>query len=254
MAHEYVLEARNITKRFGGLTALNKVNLALRPGEILGLVGDNGAGKSTLMKIISGAYHQDVGEVFFNGHLVHFSNPLDSRAIGIEMVYQDLALCKNLDVTSNLFLAREVRRPFFGGLVQILDDRIMEEQAAQILTQLQIEVPNVKTLAGKLSGGQRQAVAIARAMSFVPKVIILDEPTSSLAVKEVSKVLSLAIHLKNRGISIIIISHRMEDIFTVSDRIMILHAGKLVGKFQTRNTTPDEVVRYMFFAGKQTIV
>lgn len=246
MVNEFVLEVKKIAKHFGGVLALNGVDFKLRHGEILGLVGDNGAGKSTLMKIISGVYRQDEGEIIFDGCSVHFSSPLDSRKVGIEMVYQDLALCKNLDVTSNLFLAHEVRKQLLGGLIQILDKHTMEQQARQILTRLQIEVPNVKTLAEKLSGGQRQAVAIARSTSFNPKVIILDEPTAALAVKEVSKVLDLILDLKKKGISIIIISQRIEDIFAVSDYIMVLRTGKLVGKFQTLATTPDEIVRYMF--------
>lgn len=246
MVSKYVLEARKVTKRFGGLMALNSVDLELRPGEILGVVGDNGAGKSTLMKIINGTIRQDEGEILFDGHPARFTSPVDSRKVGVEMVYQDLALCKNLDVTSNIFLGREIHRSILGGFFRVLDFQAMENNARLILSRLRIEVPNVRMLAGKLSGGQRQAVAIARSTSFQPKVIILDEPTAALAVKEVSKVLSLAVDLKKRGISVILISHRMEDIFTVSDRIIVLRAGKLVRTFQTRNTTPHEVVRHMF--------
>jgi ABC-type sugar transport system ATPase subunit len=246
MQGQNILEMRNIHKHFGGIKALNGVDLELRYQEILGLVGDNAAGKSTLMKIITGAYKPDEGDILFDGEHVHFHDPLVSRRVGIEMVYQDLALCRNLDVTSNLFLAREKTRSLFGGFVRVLNKGRMHREAAEILENLKIDVPSVRTKTGNLSGGQQQAVAIGRSTSFHPKLIILDEPTAALALKEVAKCLKLVEELRDQGISVILISHRLEDIFEIADRIMVLKNGERVGVWDASSLTPDEVVRYMF--------
>jgi ABC-type sugar transport system ATPase subunit len=222
-----VVEMRNIKKSFGAVQALRGVDLTLHHNEVLGLVGDNAAGKSTLMKVLSGAYIPDEGEIFIEGKKVHFSNPLDARRIGIEMVYQDLALANNLDITANVFLGREAVSTQIGPL-GVMDSHHMEQAAAQLLGRLKIDIPSVRLLVERLSGGQRQAVAIARATAFNSKVIIMDEPTAALSVAAISKVLDLVRELKAQGASIIIISHRLEDIYSVCDRMMVMRQGRKV--------------------------
>lgn len=222
-----VVEMRNIKKSFGAVQALRGVDLTLHHNEVLGLVGDNAAGKSTLMKVLSGAYIPDEGEIFIEGKKVHFNNPLDARRIGIEMVYQDLALANNLDITANVFLGREAVSTQIGPF-GIMDSHRMEQSAAQLLSRLKIDIPSVRLLVERLSGGQRQAVAIARATAFNSKVIIMDEPTAALSVAAISKVLDLVRELKAQGASIIIISHRLEDIYSVCDRMMIMRQGRKV--------------------------
>jgi ABC-type sugar transport system ATPase subunit len=242
MENNFVLEMKNIHKSFGGLHALEDVNLELGMSEILGLVGDNAAGKSTLMKILTGAYHADKGKILFGGKEVHITNPIISKRLGIEMVYQDFELCPNLDVPSNIFLGREV----MGKFMRPLKNRQMEKRAVEILHRLKIDIKNPRLKVSRLSGGQQQAVAIGKAVSFNPKVVIMDEPTASLAVKEIEKVLGLILRLKEHGISIIIISHRLDDIFTVSDRIFILKHGQRVDVKAAAETDKDEIVRLMF--------
>jgi simple sugar transport system ATP-binding protein len=242
MANKNILEMKNIQKSFGGLHALEDVSLELRHNEILGLVGDNAAGKSTLMKILTGAYHADEGRILFEGKEAHITAPIISKRLGIEMVYQDFELCPNLDVPSNIFLGREI----MGNLLRPLQNRKMEKEAVEILRKLKIDIKNPRIKVSRLSGGQQQAVAIGKAVSFHPKVVIMDEPTASLAVREIEKVLELIVRLKEHGISIIIISHRLDDIFAVSDRIFILKHGRRVGVKETSETDKDEVVRLMF--------
>lgn len=222
-----VVEMRNIRKSFGAVQALRGVDLTLHHNEVLGLVGDNAAGKSTLMKVLSGAYIPDEGEIFIEGKKVHFSNPLDARRIGIEMVYQDLALANNLDITANVFLGREAVSTQIGPF-GVMDSHRMEQEASRLLGRLKIDIPSVRLLVERLSGGQRQAVAIARATAFNSKVIIMDEPTAALSVAAISKVLDLVRELKAQGASIIIISHRLEDIYSVCDRMMIMRQGRKV--------------------------
>jgi ABC-type sugar transport system ATPase subunit len=193
----------------------------------LGLVGDNAAGKSTLMRVLSGAYIPEEGEIYIEGNKVHLNNPLDARRLGIEMVYQDLALANNLDVTSNVFLGRESVSTRIGPL-GVMNSRKMEQEAKRLLDRLKIDIPSVRLLVERLSGGQRQAVAIARAMAFNSKVIIMDEPTAALSVAAISKVLDLVKELKAQGASVIIISHRLEDIYHVSDRLMVMRTGRKV--------------------------
>jgi ABC-type sugar transport system ATPase subunit len=231
LKNEYILEMKNIHKAFGGLKALIDVTLRLKHGEIIGLVGDNAAGKSTLMKIISGAYHADSGSIFFDGEEVHIANPRVSRQLGIEMVYQDLELCQNLDVPANLYLGREV---YSETLFKFLKKRIMENDAIKILRRLKIDIRNPRVKVNKLSGGQQQAVAIGRAVSFNPKIVLMDEPTANLAVVEIEKVLDLTMRLKEHDISIIFVSHRLDDVFRVSDRICVLKHNK------------EEIVKAMF--------
>lgn len=235
-----------ISKHFGGLQALRDVNFEVRRGEVLGLVGDNGAGKSTLMKILTGAYHPDEGSIHFNGTPVQLQRPQDSRHLGIEMIYQNLALCPNRNVTANIFLGRERAKLSLFGFLKVLDWPGMKKQAVQILDSLHITVKSIDVPVEKLSGGQQQAVAIGRAVSFEPQLVIMDEPTASLALKEVESVLELIRNLKKRGISVIIISHRLQDVFSVADRIGVLRAGELVEIYDIQYVSPDEVVRAMF--------
>lgn len=222
-----VVEMRNIKKNFAAVQALRGVTLVLHHNEVLGLVGDNAAGKSTLMRVLSGAYIPDEGEIVIEGNKVHMNNPLDARRLGIEMVYQDLALANNLDVTSNVFLGREAISAHIGPF-GVLNSRNMEQESKRLLDRLKIDIPSVRLLVERLSGGQRQAVAIARAMAFNSKVIIMDEPTAALSVAAISKVLDLVKELKAQGASIIIISHRLEDIYHVSDRLMVMRTGRKV--------------------------
>ncbi len=243
MKNEYILEIKNIHKSFGGLKALIGVNLELRYGEIVGLVGDNAAGKSTLMKIISGAYHADGGQIFFEGKEVHIATPRISRQLGIEMVYQDLELCQNLDVPANLFLGREVCTETF---FRFLRKKTMEKESLDILRKLKIDIKNPRLKINKLSGGQQQAVAIGRAVSFNPKIVIMDEPTANLAVVEIEKVLELTLILKDHGISIVFISHRLDDVFRVSDRIYVLKHGYVAAVKETHKTNKEEIIKAMF--------
>jgi len=239
---EPLVQMKGIHKSFGAVRALQGVDLMLGYGETLGLVGDNGAGKSTLMKILSGAYSPDKGQIFFEGRPVRFENPHDSRRLGIEMVYQDLALAGNLHVAGNIFLGQEITRKYLGGLIKLLDHREMARKATQLLERLHIEIKSVDLPVENLSGGQRQTVAIARSVAFNAKVVIMDEPTASLAVREVVKVLDLIKTLKAHGVAVILISHRLQDIFEVCDRIMVLRQGRKVGDLPRSQTNMDEIV------------
>ena len=222
-----IVEMRNIKKHFGAVQALTGVDLVLYPNEVLGLVGDNAAGKSTLMKVLSGAYIPDDGGVFIEGKHVHITKPEDARRLGIEMVYQDFALANNLNVAANIFLGREAVRWRLGP-IQLMNQRHMEEFARDALERLKIKIDSVLLRVENLSGGQRQAVAIGRATAFNAKVIIMDEPTAALSVAAIGQVLDLIKELKAQGCSIIIISHRLEDIFQVCDRVMVLRHGRKV--------------------------
>jgi simple sugar transport system ATP-binding protein len=222
-----IVEMRNIRKNFGGVQALRGVDLKLQRNEVLGLVGDNAAGKSTLMKILSGAYTPDGGEIFIEGRKVEISNPWNARKLGIEMVYQDLALADNLDVSANVFLGREVASTKLGP-ISVMNKHHMEVETQRLLDRLKIDISSVRLKVERLSGGQRQAIAIARATAFDNKVTIMDEPTAALSVAAIGKVLDLVQNLKRQGNSIIIISHRLEDIYRVCDRMMILRHGRRV--------------------------
>src|SRR5512143_1610961 len=222
-----IVEMRNIRKSFAAVRALRGVDLALHHNEVLGLVGDNAAGKSTLMKVLSGAYHPDEGEILIEGRKVHLTDPLSARRLGIEMVYQDLALVNHLDVAANVFLGREVMSTKLGR-IGVMDQRHMEQETQRLLDRLKIDISSVSLAVQRLSGGQRQAVAIARATAFDAKVIIMDEPTAALSVAAIGKVLDLVRELKAQGCSIIVISHRLEDIYQVSDRMVVLRHGRKV--------------------------
>jgi ABC-type sugar transport system ATPase subunit len=242
---EPLLRAVKLTKRFGGLVAVNEVSLDVFPGEVVGLVGDNGAGKSTLIKMISGVNRPDGGELFFAGQKMAVSDPREARALGIETIYQDLALAENLDVAANIFLGREVKKPLLGGLVQTLDRRQMQRESAQVLDRLDIHVPSLTQQTRNLSGGQRQAVAIARALYWNAKLMIMDEPTAALGVNEQRKVLTTVRTLRDQGIPVILISHNMQDVFAVADRIVVMRRGRKVGEREAKTTTADEIVSLM---------
>jgi ABC-type sugar transport system ATPase subunit len=245
-----VVEMRNIKKSFGAVQALRGVDLALHHNEVLGLVGDNAAGKSTLMKVLSGAYIPDEGEILIEGDRVHFSNPMDARRLGIEMVYQDYALANNLDVAANVFMGREVVQLSLGP-IGVMDYRYMEEETRSLLSRLKIDIASVRQKVERLSGGQRQAVAIARATAFDAKVIIMDEPTAALSVAAIEKVLELVRELKAQGSSMIVISHRLEDIYQVSDRMIVLRHGRKVSDTPVEGDLHEfreRVVAYMIGA------
>jgi len=222
-----VVELQNIKKNFGAVQALKGVDLTLYHNEVLGLMGDNAAGKSTLMKVLSGAYIPDEGEILIEGEESHFANPMDARRQGIEMVYQDYALANNLDVAANVFMGREAVRLKLGP-IGVMDYRHMEQETNNLLNRLNIKIQSVRQKVERLSGGQRQAIAIARATAFNAKVIIMDEPTAALSVAAIDQVLGLVEELKAQGASIIIISHRLEDIYRVSDRMIVLRHGRKV--------------------------
>jgi simple sugar transport system ATP-binding protein len=236
---------RGISKSFGAVNALVDVNLTVYPGEILGLVGDNSAGKSTLMKILTGAYHRDAGEILIDGHPVHFHSPHESRAAGIEMIYQDFALCGNLDVAQNIFLGRWPRRGPF------VDRGKMYAEASQVLQRLKVDVNSVYQKVESLSGGRQQSVAIARAISFGPKLILLDEPTANLSVTATRRLLETMAELKAHGVAQIIISHRLTDIFEVGDRVMVLKRGLNVGERHILETEEHDVLQ-LIVAGVPT--
>lgn len=245
-----VVELRNIKKNFGAVQALKGVDLALQHNEVLGMVGDNAAGKSTLMKVLSGAYIPDDGDILIEGEKTHFSNPMDARRQGIEMVYQDYALANNLDVAANVFLGREIVRLKIGP-IGVIDYRHMEQETKSLLNRLKIDIASVRQKVERLSGGQRQAIAIARATAFNAKVIIMDEPTAALSVAAIDKVLELVQELKVQGASIIIISHRLEDIYRVSDRMIVLRQGRKVSDTPVEGDIHDfreRVVAYMIGA------
>lgn len=240
-----LVEMKGIRKNFGAVQALKGVDLTLHHNEVLGLVGDNAAGKSTLMKVLSGAYVADEGDILLEGERATITKPEDSRHLGIEMVYQDFALAGNIDVAGNIFLGRERTLGGLGKLLQILNRRRMNEESRELLGRLRIEVESVRQKVNELSGGQRQAVAIGRATAFNAKVVIMDEPTASLSVAAIEKVLELIKQLKEHQVSVIIISHRLEDILTVSDRVMVLRLGRRVGDMENKGITKDDLVAYM---------
>jgi simple sugar transport system ATP-binding protein len=238
-----VLEAKNISKYFGTITALENVNLTVKQGECLGVVGDNGAGKSTFMKVLSGLYKPSTGSLFFDGNKEILNSPKDSQNLGLEMVYQDLALAGNLPIGENIFLGREPTKNF--GFLKLLDYKKIKELSEAHLDKLKIHVKSAEQKVEELSGGQRQAIAIARATAFNSKIVIMDEPTAALAIKEVGKVLDLINSLKKMGVSVIIISHRMDDIFAVCDRVMALFQGTNFAESELSKTTRDEVIGWI---------
>ena len=235
------VEMRGIRKSFGALDVLQGVDLSVGRGEVVGLVGDNGAGKSTLMKMLAGAVVPDVGEILVDGRPLKGGGPRAARAAGIEMVYQDLALCNDVDVAGNLFLGREVYRPFSRRL----DHARMHAEAAKDLATLHIRISDTRRLVGNMSGGQRQAIAIARAVTFEPKVLVLDEPTAALAAREVEMTLQLIRDVSARGVSVVLITHRLQDLFEVADRFVVLHEGVLHRQMAPSETDLSGLVNAM---------
>jgi ABC-type sugar transport system ATPase subunit len=229
-----------IHKSFGAVTALRGVSIDVMPGETFALLGDNAAGKSTLMKILTGVYQPDTGSISMDGSQVEFHTPAASRSAGIEMVYQDFALADNLDVRSNIFLGREPQKNLLGPLVRIIDRKLMESETARVLKRLDIPI-NPRLKVKRLSGGQRQAVAIGRALAFDARLIILDEPTANLSVAKVDKLIEVTQKLKELGIAVIIITHRLDEAFAVADRCAVMRQGEIVGRMRMDEATETEV-------------
>lgn len=239
------VEMRGIHKWFGGVHALKGVDFHVHRGEVVGLIGDNGAGKSTLIKILSGVFPPDKGEILIEGRRVRFRSPKDAKEYGIETVYQELALVDNLDVPANIFLGREPALVGGRGLFALLHKGRMLREARALLERLKVNIGDLTSLAGELSGGQRQTVAIARALYTEPKLLIMDEPTAALAVQETRKVLDLVRKLKERDIGVVFISHTLQEVFAVADRIVILRKGEKVGDLPAAALTVDEAVKLM---------
>lgn len=235
-----ILAISNVSKSFGPIDVLHGVDLDVDRGEVVGLVGDNGAGKSTLMKIVTGIYSADSGNITLDRQPILDLSPGQRRELGIEMIYQDLALASQQDVAANIFLGREPVRRIFG--IPFVDRRSMKQQAREMIDRLGAKLPAINRPVGSFSGGQQQSVAIARALTFNPKVVIMDEPTAALAVREVQGVLDLIRQLKAEGIGIILISHRLNDVLSVTDRIVVLHHGRAAADLRTADTDMTEVV------------
>jgi simple sugar transport system ATP-binding protein len=233
-----VLELKGIAKHFGAIEALRGVDLALEPGEVLGLMGDNGAGKSTMVKIIAGNFPPSEGEIRVDGRPQHFHKPIDARREGIEIVYQDLALCDNLTAADNVFLGREVKHSF--GPFKFLNFSAMFNQAAGLFGELKSET-RPRDLVKQMSGGQRQAVAIARTRLTEPRLVLMDEPTAAISVRQVHEVLELIRRLRDTGIAVILISHRMPDVFAVCDRVAVLRRGTKVADKLVAESSPEEI-------------
>lgn len=243
---EIVLEARNIVKRYGHVTALDGANFELRAGEVLAVIGDNGAGKSTMVKVLCGAVIPDEGEVLLDGVPVHFQSPLDPRKRGIETVYQDLAVAPALDIATNLFLGREVRcRGILGSWFRMLDKRRMKREAQKEMAELKFHLPSIDSAVEDLSGGQRQGVAVARAAIFGRRLVIMDEPTAALGVRESGEVLNLIRTIRDRGLPVLLISHNMPHVFEIADRIHIMRLGRRVALTTPQEHTMGEVVAIM---------
>ncbi len=242
-----LLRGEKLTKRFGGLTAVDQVSLEVVPGEVVALLGDNGAGKSTFIGLISGVYQPDEGRIFFQDRAVTISSPLVARRLGIETIYQDLALCENLDAGANIFLGREPQRRRFG-FVNVIDRDHMRREARNVLEQLDIRIPDAHAPVRHLSGGQRQAIAIARAVYWNARVLIMDEPTAALGVPEQRRVLELIRTLRERGVALLLISHHLQDVFAVADSVMVMRRGRNVGERPVHETSESEIVSLMIGA------
>jgi D-xylose transport system ATP-binding protein len=248
MSDTPLLQLQNITKTFGSVQALDEVDFEVRAGEVMALVGDNGAGKTTLVKCVAGTHAADSGRIMFEGEEVHIHGPKDAARLGIEVVYQDLALCDNLDVVQNMYLGREISR------AQVLSEAPMEQHTSETLKSLAVTtIKSVRQTVATLSGGQRQSVAVARAVMWNSKLVILDEPTAALGVAQTEQVLELVRRLGSQGLGVMLISHNLHDVFETADRITVLRLGRNVGVFERRQTTQQAVVEAIT-AGKPTKV
>jgi simple sugar transport system ATP-binding protein len=240
-----LLEARGLTKRYGQVQALRGADFTVHAGEVVALIGDNGAGKSTLVKILSGAAAPDGGEILLDGEPVTLGSPLVARGLGIETVYQDLALAADLDPAANLFLGREVMRPGLLGRLGVLDNRSMRRRAKEAFAELGIDLQDSSVRLASLSGGQRQSVAVARAVAWASRVLFLDEPTAALGVVQTGRVLDLVRRVRARGIAVVLISHNMPEVIAVSDRIEVLRLGARVAQLETSATDVGQLVGAM---------
>lgn len=240
-----LLAVREIRKRFGSIEALRGISFEIKAGSVVAVVGDNGAGKSTLMKTITGVYRADAGQVAFQGHDISGADTGEIRRLGVEMIYQDLALARQQTVASNIFMGREPTRKLFGLPLGLIDRARMDSEARRMIERLGARIPSIHVQVGRLSGGQQQSVSIARALTFEPKLVIMDEPTAALAVREVDHVLDLIRELRNQGIGVILISHRLTDVFAVSDRIIALRQGEIIADERTASTTMNDVVAHI---------
>ena len=253
-AGDPILRMRGISKRYGAVQALTDVDFEVYPGEVVALVGDNGAGKSTLIKCVAGTHTADEGSIFFEGREVKIHNPTDATRLGIETVYQDLALCDNLDVVQNMFLGREVtpkpaRR---AGWLSPMSSLAMEGRALEVLQSLDVTtISSVRTKVAALSGGQRQSVAISRAVMWNSKLVILDEPTAALGVAQTEQVLDLIRRLRERGLGVVVITHNLHEVFDIADRIIVLRLGRRVATFERAGASPEDVVAAITGAGKK---
>ena len=241
-----VLQARGLVKHYGHVVALDGTDFDLYPGEILAVIGDNGAGKSTLIKALAGALIPDEGQIFLNGEQVHFHNPLDARRMGIETVYQDLAVAPALNIMENIFLGREIRRPgILGSVFHMLDKRQMLSETVRYMADLKIGIQSMSQAVGTLSGGQRQGVAVARSAAFASNVVIMDEPTAALGVKESRMVVELIRQVRTRGLPVILISHNMPLVFELADRIHIQRLGRRIAVITPQGYTMSDAVAIM---------
>jgi D-xylose transport system ATP-binding protein len=246
-----LLELEKVSKRFGPVQALDRVDFGVHAGEVVALVGDNGAGKSTMVKTIAGIHEADEGVIRFNGEEVRIHRPQDAVELGIATVYQDLALCDNLDVVANLFLGREEVAAGPGQVTRQLDEAEMEHQTSDLLSNLAVTIPSLRSEVGTLSGGQRQQVAVARSLLGEPNVVLLDEPTAALGVAQTAQVLNLIRRLKERDLGVVVISHNLADVFEVADRIFVLRLGRAGGEFDAQQTSEERVVGAITGAGEK---
>ncbi len=235
------LALKGISKAFGAVQALKDVDFEVYTGEVVGLVGDNGAGKSTLVKTIAGVNMPDTGEIYLRGKRAHINSPVDATRLGIETVYQDLALCDNLDVVNNLFLGREAVTIPLGPLSP-MNELEMERRTVEVLRQLDVKLPSVRSIVASLSGGQRQSIAVAKTILRNARVVLLDEPTAALGVAQTKQVLTLIKRLREQGLAVVVISHNLADIFEVVDRVIVMRLGRRIATFDIHNTTPEQVV------------
>jgi simple sugar transport system ATP-binding protein len=239
---EPVLEARKVTKHYGHVLALDEADFTALPGEVVALIGDNGAGKSTLVKTLVGAIRPDQGEILVDGAVVQLTSPVDARRYGIEAVYQDLALAPDLDSAANLYLGREI---YLVPFLHVLNRRAMRERAVGAFAELGIELPDVGAPVGTLSGGQRQSVAVARAVAFASRIIFMDEPTAALGVVQRGRVLDVIRRVRDRGVSVVLVSHNMPEVLAVADRVEVLRMGRRVATYDAKQTSVDELVGAM---------